>query len=204
MAGLLLVVAAGVVGAVPFGYLIGRAAGIDVRRVGSGNIGAGNLLRTVGRSAALATLLLDAGKGALPVALARWVGLPPEWQAAAAAAAVLGHVYTPFLGFRGGKGVATTLGSLAVASPWVAAASVGVWLVVAVAFRLASLAALVAAVLLPALTWWLDRRAGFVPLSLLLAALVVWRHRGNIARLLRGTEPRIGHRVSVAHPPPPA
>jgi glycerol-3-phosphate acyltransferase PlsY len=191
-------------GAVPFGFLIGRAAGIDVRRVGSGNIGAANLLRAVGRSAALLTLLLDVGKGALPVALARGAGLAPEWQAAVVAAAVLGHIYTPFLRFRGGKGVATTLGALAVATWPVAAASTAVWLATAVLFRYTSLAALVAAALLPGLAWWLDRRGAFVALAAALALLLVWRHRQNIDRLLRGTEPRIGQRVATASQAPPA
>ena len=204
MEGALLVVAAFLAGAVPFGYLIGQASGIDVRRVGSGNIGAANLLRSVGRSAALLTLLLDAGKGAAPVAVARWAGLAAEWQAAAAAAAVLGHSYTPFLKFRGGKGVATTLGALAVGSWPVASAAVAIWLATAALFRFTSLAALVAAVLLPGLSWWLDGRAAFVALTLALAALLVWRHRENIARLRRGTEPRIGQRMAAVPQRPAA
>ena len=204
MGGPAFVVAGFALGAVPFGFLIGRASGIDVRRVGSGNIGAANLLRSVGRSAALLTLLLDILKGAFPVALARWAGLAPEWQAAVAAAAVLGHIYTPFLRFRGGKGVATTLGALAVATWPVAAASTAVWLATAVLFRYTSLAALVAAALLPGLAWWLDRRGAFVALAAALALLLVWRHRQNIDRLLRGTEPRIGQRVATASQAPPA
>lgn len=204
MGGPSLVAAAFLLGAVPFGYLLGRAAGIDVRRVGSGNIGAANLLRSVGRSAAAFTLLLDAGKGAIPVALARWAGLAPEWQAAVAGAAVLGHIYTPFLGFRGGKGVATTLGALVVGSWPVALAALAIWLVTAALFRFTSLAALVAAILLPVLSWWLDGRPAFGALAVGLAALLVWRHRENIARLRRGTEPRIGQRVAAAPQQPSA
>ena len=198
MAGPLLAFGAFLLGAVPFGYLIGRTAGVDVRRVGSGNIGTANLLRAVGRGAAALTLALDAGKGAAPVAAARWAGLSSEWLAAVVAAAVLGHVYTPFLRFRGGKGVATTLGGLAAASGPVALAGAAVWLATAAAFRFTSLAALVASALLPALAWWLDGRPAFVALGVFLAALVAWRHRENIARLWRGTEPRIGHRVAAA------
>ena len=204
MGGPAFVVAGFVLGAVPFGFLIGRASGIDVRRVGSGNIGAANLLRSVGRSAALLTLLLDIGKGALPVSLARGAGLAPEWQAAVVAAAVLGHIYTPLLRFRGGKGVATTLGALAVATWPVAAASTAVWLATAALFRFTSLAALVAAALLPGLAWWLDGRGAFVTLGVALALLLVWRHRQNIGRLLRGTEPRIGQRVATASQGPSA
>lgn len=195
MAGPLLSLGAFLLGAVPFGYLVGRAAGVDVRRVGSGNIGTANLLRAVGRGAAALTLALDAGKGAAPVAVGRWAGLSPEWLAVVAAAAVLGHVFTPFLWFRGGKGVATALGGLAAACGPVALAAVAVWLATAAAFRFTSLAALVTAALLPALAWWLDGRPAFVALGVVLAALVVWRHRENIRRLRRGTEPRIGHRV---------
>ncbi|HYA51481.1 MAG TPA: glycerol-3-phosphate acyltransferase [Streptosporangiaceae bacterium] len=169
MGGPAFVVAGFALGAVPFGFLIGRASGIDVRRVGSGNIGAANLLRSVGRSAALLTLLLDIAKGALPVALARGAGLAPEWQAAV-----------------------------------VAAASTGVWLATAALFRFTSLAALVAAALLPGLAWWLDGRRAFVTLAVALALLLVWRHRQNIERLLRGTEPRIGQRVATASQGPSA
>jgi len=194
-AGALLTAAAFLAGALPFGYLVGRAAGVDVRRAGSGNIGAANLVRTVGWAAGVLTLVLDVAKGALPVAAARWGGAPPEWVAAVAGAAVLGHIYTPFLGFRGGKGVATTLGALVVASPRAAAAAMAVWVAMVALFRFTSLAALVSAGLLPALAWWLDGRPAMVALALALAILVLWRHRANIERLRRGTEPRIGRRA---------
>jgi acyl phosphate:glycerol-3-phosphate acyltransferase len=195
VAGPILVASAFLSGAVPFGYLIGRAAGVDVRRTGSGNIGTANLVRTVGWPAGLLTLLLDVAKGAVPVAVARWAAAPPEWLAAVAGATVLGHIFTPFLRFRGGKGVATTLGALAAASPPTAAAAVGVWVAVAALFRFTSLAALAVAGLLPPLAWWLDGRPALVALGVALAALVVWRHRENIGRLRRGTEPRLGRRA---------
>ncbi len=201
MAGPLLVLAAFLLGAVPFGYLLGRAAGVDVRRLGSGNIGAANLVRTVGWLAGVLTLLLDVAKGAAPAALARGVEVPAGWLAAVVTAAVLGHIYTPFLGFRGGKGVATTLGALAVASPPMAAAAVAVWVTMVALLHFTSLAALVAAVLLPVFAWWLDGRTAFVVLGAGLGALVVWRHRQNIDRLRRGTEPRLGHRAAAASPP---
>ena len=200
-AGPLLVLAAFLLGAVPFGYLVGRAAGVDVRRVGSGNIGTANLVRTVGWPAGVLTLLLDSAKGAAPAAVARGVGVSPEWLAAVVAAAVLGHMYTPFLGFRGGKGVATALGGLAAGSPPVAAAALAVWAAMLALFRFTSLAALAAALLLPAFAWWLDGRTAFVILGAGLGALVVWRHRQNIDRLRRGTEPRLGHRAAAASLP---
>ena len=191
----LLVLVAFLLGAVPFGYLVGRAAGVDVRRAGSGNIGAANLVRTVGWPAGMLTLILDVGKGAAPVVAARWAAVPAEWLAAVVGSAVLGHIYTPFLGFRGGKGVATALGALAVASPRAAGAAIAAWLVTVALFRFTSLAALVSALLLPAFAWWLDGRPPMVALALALAALVLWRHRANIDRLRRGTEPRIGQRA---------
>jgi glycerol-3-phosphate acyltransferase PlsY len=200
VAGALLVVAAFLLGAVPSGYLIGRASGVDVRRAGSGNIGAANLVRTVGWPAGVLTLLLDVAKGAAPAAVARGVGVSAEWLAAVVAAAVLGHIYTPFLGFRGGKGVATTLGALVVASAPMAAAAVAVWVAMVALFRFTSLAALIAAVLLPVFAWWLDGRTAFVVLGAGLGALVVWRHRQNIHRLRRGTEPRLGHRAAAMPP----
>lgn len=204
MVGPSLAAAAFLLGAVPFGYLIGRAAGVDVRRAGSGNIGTANLVRTVGWAAGLFTLLLDAGKGAAPVALARWAGLSPEWLAAVLGAAVLGHIYTPFLSFRGGKGVATALGGVLAGSWPVGSAAVAIWLGMVLAFRFTSLAALVVALLLPALSWWLDGRPAFVALAAGLAALLLWSHRGNIVRLRRGTEPRIGQRAAAAPQRPSA
>ena len=194
MAGPALLVAAFLLGAVPFGYLIGRAVGVDVRRVGSGNIGAGNLLRSVGRWAAVCTLLLDAGKGALPAAAARGAGLSPEWLAAVVAAAVLGHVYTPFLRFRGGKGVATGLGVVLAALPAVGLTAVLVWLLTALCFRYSSLAALVAAGSLPVATAAWEGRGPLLALVLALAAITVVRHHENIRRLWRGEEQKIGQR----------
>ncbi len=185
-------------GAVPFGLVLTRLAGLgDIRAIGSGNIGATNVLRTGRKDLALATLLLDSGKGAIAAlavrALVGWdeVGaLPPL---VAGVAAVIGHNYPVWLGFRGGKGVATTLGVLlATAWPVGALACLG-WLVTAAAFRFSSLAALAALTLAPALALAPGlatpiHAAGFA----LLAALAWWRHRDNIRRLMSGTESRIG------------
>ncbi|MDP1669292.1 glycerol-3-phosphate 1-O-acyltransferase PlsY [Phaeovulum sp.] len=178
-------------GAIPFGVVITWALGLaDPRSIGSGNIGATNVLRTGNKGAALATLLLDGGKGAAAVLIARAL-YPEDAVQLAAAAAFLGHLYPVWLGFKGGKGVATFLGiSLALAWP-VGVSVCAVWLVMALGSRISSLAALVAAATSVTFAWIYDR-PDVMMLCAVLAALVFWRHRANIARLAAGTEPRIG------------
>jgi acyl phosphate:glycerol-3-phosphate acyltransferase len=180
-------------GSVPFGVLVTRAMGLgDVRAIGSGNIGATNVLRTGSKGAALATLLLDGGKGALAVLLARTVA-PEDAAQLAGFAAFLGHCFPVWLGFRGGKGVATFLGLLLAAAWPVGLAACATWAATAALLRISSLSALVAAVLSPLWAVLLGR-GDIVALTLALAALILVRHRANIARLLSGTEPRIGRR----------
>ena len=191
--------AAYLLGAVPFGLLIARArAGVDLRQVGSGNIGATNVLRAVGKGAAALTLLLDMAKGALAVGIARALGASTVGVALAAVAAVLGHVFPVFLRFRGGKGVATTLGVVLGAMPVVGLLLLGVWLGVAVVARYSSLAALTAMAALPGLAWLLDGRVPLVVASGALAVLAIARHHENISRLWRGTEGKIGQRAKTA------
>jgi glycerol-3-phosphate acyltransferase PlsY len=181
-------------GAIPFGLLLTRLAGLgDIRAIGSGNIGATNVLRTGRRGLAAATLLLDAAKGAAAVLLVRgWLapGVPAAmWLAALGA--VIGHVFPLWLRFRGGKGVATALGVL-LAACWPAGAlACLIWLLVAVIGRRSSLAALIAVAASPLLVFVFAGPVALAP-SLAIAALIVWRHRANIARLRAGTEPRIG------------
>lgn len=177
-------------GSVPFGLLLTRLAGLgDIRRVGSGNIGATNVLRTGHKGLAALTLLLDAAKGAAVVLLmARW-GEP--FALIAALFAVIGHDFPLWLRFRGGKGVATTLGVLAALAWPVGLLASAVWLAVAVLFRYSSLAALAAFAVSPLLMlWWAGMPAAIV--ALLLAFLGIARHHANIRRLWRGEEPRIG------------
>jgi len=178
-------------GSIPFGVLITRAMGLgDLRSIGSGNIGATNVLRTGNKRAALATLLLDGGKGAVAVLVARAVAGEPA-ALVAALGAFLGHLFPVWLGFRGGKGVATFLGiMLALAWPAGIAACL-TWLAVAGLFRFSSLAALVAAASAP-LWLALFGRPDAIWLAVALALLVFVRHHANIRRLLAGTEPRIG------------
>ena len=180
-------------GSIPFGLLLTRALGLgDVRSIGSGNIGATNVLRTGRKGLALATLLFDLAKGALPTFLAHhWLG--PDMAVVAGAGAIVGHCFPVWLGFRGGKGVATFLGTLlAVAWP-LGLAACATWAATAAVFRISSASALVAAVLSPLWATLLGRPDAAL-LCLALAALILWRHGANIARLLQGTEPRIGRR----------
>jgi len=182
-------------GAVPFGLLLTRLAGLgDVRKIGSGNIGATNVLRTGRKGLAAATLLLDGGKGALAVlAVGRDWGFVQLLDAGliAGIAAVLGHNFPVWLRFRGGKGVATTLGVLLGAWWPVGLGACATWLVVAAIFRYSSLAALVALVAAPvyAMIAWATPVAFAAGI---LALLSIFRHRANVGRLIRGTEPKIG------------
>lgn len=178
-------------GSVPFGVLVTKVLGLgDLRKIGSGNIGATNVLRTGNKGAALATLLLDGGKGAAAVLLARAV-LGEDAAQIAGLAAFLGHLYPVWLGFKGGKGVATFLGILLALAWPVGAAACLTWFATAVISRISSLSALVAAAL--AAVWAaLLGHGDIVWLTVVLATLVFWRHWANIERLKAGTEPRIG------------
>ncbi|SFB00047.1 acyl-phosphate glycerol-3-phosphate acyltransferase [Poseidonocella pacifica] len=180
-------------GSIPFGMLITRAMNLgDLRKVGSGNIGATNVLRTGSKGAAAATLLLDGGKAALAVMLARAMAGPDAAQLAGLAA-FLGHCFPVWLRFRGGKGVATFLGLwLALAWP-VGLACCAIWLLSAVVFRISSLAALIASASSVIFIGLFGPGNG-IALALVTIALLYWRHRENIARLISGTESRIGQK----------
>ena len=178
-------------GSIPFGLILTRLAGTaDIRSIGSGNIGATNVLRTGRKGLAAATLLGDALKGTLAVVVVEHFG-GRELALLAAAGAFLGHLFPVWLGFKGGKGVATYIGLL-LALAWPAAlAFCGIWLVVAALTRYSSLAALVASAASPVLLWGVGRTPEATLFALL--TLLTWlMHRGNIARLLRGTEGKIG------------
>ena len=180
-------------GSIPFGLVIARALGLgDLRKIGSGNIGATNVLRTGNKPAALATLLLDSGKGAIAVLLARWLA-GPDAALVAGAAAFLGHLFPVWLGFKGGKGVATFLGTVLALDWRLGLIACGLWLLTAAAGRISSLSALAAAALTPALAWWLDGPRMAVVTGFM-AVLIFIRHHANIGRILAGTEPRIGRK----------
>ncbi|MBR1836261.1 MAG: glycerol-3-phosphate 1-O-acyltransferase PlsY [Kiritimatiellae bacterium] len=179
-------------GSVPFGYLAGRLRGVDIRKVGSGNIGATNVWRTLGRGPGAAVFLLDALKGALAASL-----FPsPAAALSGAVGAMLGHSFPVFLGFKGGKGVATGLGVAVGLVPHSAALGLAVWIAVFLCSRYVSLASVAAAAAVGAAPWFLDRggdgcgRIAVCAAVSALAALVVLKHRGNMVRLVRGTENR--------------
>ena len=181
-------------GSIPFGIVITRALGLgDLRQIGSGNIGATNVLRTGNKPAALATLLLDSGKGAIAVLLAR-VLAGEDAALIAGAAAFLGHLYPVWLGFKGGKGVATFLGTVLALDWRLGLAACAIWLLTALVTRISSLSALVAAALSPVVALWLDGPRLALVLAFM-AVLIFIRHRANIARIRTGTEPRIGKKT---------
>ena len=197
-------------GSVPFAIVISRLMGLqDPRSFGSGNPGATNVLRTGNKKAAVLTLLGDAAKGWVAVVLAAYVsqtyGFPVAVLAACAVAAFLGHVYSCFLKFKGGKGVATALGVLLALEPWLALAVAGSWLIVAYAGRYSSLASITAAALAPLyyvmggnVIWRMHPSIAFA--ILVVAALVLYRHKQNISRLLQGKESRIGGNKPESRP----
>ena len=195
-----LAVAGYVVGSMPWGYWLVRIfRGEDIRTQGSGNIGATNVLRTAGRLPALLTLLLDIAKGYAAV----WVGGrladgEPGPTAACALAAVVGNCWSVFLGFRGGKGVATGLGALLGIVRWAVVPAIPVWLAVALTTRYVSLGSILGAVCVPLGALLLGYPRPFVLASLVVSALIIARHRENVTRLLAGTERKLGERRSTA------
>jgi len=178
-------------GSIPFGVVLTRVAGVgDIRQVGSGNIGATNVLRTGRKGLAAATLVADVLKGTVAALLMGWLW-GPNAALLAALGAFLGHLYPVWLGFKGGKGVATFLGCIIGLKPLAALAFAAVWLGLAALLRYSSLSALAASAATPAVLWLLGERQ-MAELFGLLAILLWWRHRDNIRRLLSGTETRIG------------
>jgi acyl phosphate:glycerol-3-phosphate acyltransferase len=184
-------------GSIPFGLLLTRLAGLgDVRSIGSGNIGATNVLRTGRKGLAAATLLLDAAKGAAAVLIVRilWPDLP-ILQPLAGITAFLGHLYPVWLGFRGGKGVATLIGVVAALHWPIALVVASVWILALLLTRYSSVGGMAAAVAAP-IAAFLTGRVDLVLLFAGMALLVLWKHRANIARLVAGTEPRVGRGTS--------
>lgn len=183
-------------GAVPFGLVLTRTAGLgDIRKIGSGNIGATNVLRTGRKDLALATLILDSGKGAIAVTVVGLAAIARAdrelLMAVAAAAAFLGHCFPVYLMFKGGKGVATFLGTILALGFSVGLIACGIWLVTALISRISSLSALVAAAVTPFL-FLVNGKWAFFIAALFMSALIFFRHRANIMRIANGTEPRIG------------
>ncbi len=185
------------IGAIPTSFLVMRTLrGIDLRRVGSGNLGATNLYRSLGWRYAIPVALFDMGKGALPVlVLGPWAGLGYSARILLGLVAVAGHVFSVFLSFRGGKGVATGGGVVLGLVPGAFGVALLVWAIIVKVSGYVSLASIGAALMLPVATWFLaPERRNLVPWLLLLGILVVWLHRANIKRLVKGTESRFGRR----------
>jgi glycerol-3-phosphate acyltransferase PlsY len=201
---LLATVAAYLLGSLSFAVIVSRVMGLsDPRTYGSKNPGATNVLRSGSKAAAAVTLLFDAAKGWLPVALVRWFGAPYGLEEGTMAlvglAAFLGHLWPVFFRFQGGKGVATALGVLLGISGWLGLATLLTWVIIAVFFRYSSLASLVAAVFAPffyvlggGVAWYTDARVGLA--IAVMSGLLAWRHKENIKRLMQGKESRLGAR----------
>ena len=189
----LAVVAAFAIGSVPFGYIIGRFFyHTDIRTHGSGNIGAMNALRTLGKGGAAAVLALDAAKGFLPVLLALHAGWGPTAAALVAAATVLGHCFSPWLGWKGGKGVATSLGAL-FALAWPAALfAMALWMVGAAVSKYSSVGSMLASVGAPLALWYATHSAVVTGYGIFAAILIIYAHRENLVRLREGRENSIG------------
>lgn len=190
-------------GSIPFGYLAGRIAGIDIRKAGSGNVGATNVVRVLGKKYGYPVFALDVlkGFGAVMMSMLIAPGQPSEWNSPeilgilAAMSSVFGHLYPPWLKFNGGKGVATSAGALLALTPAATLTGVAIWIIVFGLTRYVSLASITAAVSLPIVILVIrshDQNSAkpLVYASVCVAAVVIWRHRSNLSRLMRGTEPR--------------
>ncbi len=186
-------------GSFPSGYLAGRIAkGIDIRSLGSGSTGATNVLRHIGKRAAIAVFLLDVFKGVLSILLAKYFLLNDSWQVAVGLSTLIGHIWPAWLNWKGGKAVATGLGVFLGISWQVGIATLGIFIIIITLFRIVSLASVIAALALPLIMYLSFKTTSislpFLVISLLAMFLVVWRHRENIVRLIKGKEPRIGQR----------
>lgn len=186
----LLVAAAYLVGSIPTGLLLGKFYGVDVRKEGSGNIGATNLYRTIGRKVGIITLIGDCLKGVIPVLAVKFSALPSEYAAWVGLSAFCGHVFSLFLKFKGGKGVATALGVFLALAPMAVGVAVAVFAVLMFAWRYVSLGSICAAAVMPVAVTLLGGSRTLVTVTFLIAAIVIIRHLENIRRLISGTENR--------------
>ncbi|WP_198419559.1 glycerol-3-phosphate 1-O-acyltransferase PlsY [Geomonas oryzae] len=185
---IVLLIGAYLLGSVPTGLLLARSMGINIRECGSGNIGATNVYRTAGKKLGIMTLLGDCLKGLIPVLAAKALGLPPVWVAGVGLAAFLGHVYTVFLRFKGGKGVATALGVLLGTAPLAVLLGILVFAAVLYKWRYVSLASISAAAVIPVLAWATCATREVTGMAFVIAVIVILKHHENIARLRAGTE----------------
>jgi len=189
-----LILCAFLLGSIPFGVVVAKIYGVNLKKVGSGNIGATNVLRAMGKGPALLTLVGDVLKGSLAVVIGRFFFHGPSLEGIIGLSAIVGHNFSLFLRFKGGKGVATSIGVLLIYSPKVGVLTVILWLMVILITRYSSLAAIVSFGVLPLGIYILDYSQGKLIISILIAFLLIFRHTDNIKRLLEGTELKIGKR----------
>jgi len=182
-------------GSVPFAFMLARRAGIDVRVTGSGNVGAANVLRTTRTSLGVTVMALDMAKGAFAVLLAHAAAVSATTMAATGAAAIVGHIYPVWLRFHGGKGIAVAAGVFAILAPLATLIAVAVFLVTVAATRLVSLGSVAATLALPPAAWWSGAPVPVLVAAAGTGALILFRHRANLRRLVAGTERRMGERV---------
>lgn len=194
----LIVVLGYLIGSIPFALVLARHRGLDLRKVGSGNLGAANVLRASGATAGVMVAVLDIGKGAITVVMAGQLSDGPAVPALAGLAAIVGHIYPIWLRFRGGKGVATACGVFAVLTPLAAAPAFAAFIATVWITRYISLGSVVASVVLPLLAYATGSPSPILAAALVASILVVFRHRSNLARVASGTEPRITARVAPA------
>lgn len=187
----LVLVVAYLLGSIPFAYLAGRLNGVDLRTVGSGNLGATNVFRTLGRTVGIVVMVLDIAKGAAAVLIAQWVVGGPWWPIAAGALAIIGHVFPVWTGFKGGKGVAVGAGALVGLVPAASGVLIVLWLLIVVLTRYVSVASIVCALAAAPLAWAFGAPWSYVGFIALAGLFVIIKHRENITRLLAGTENRI-------------
>ncbi len=187
---IIFILAAYLLGSIPTGLLLAKAFGVDIRNAGSGNIGATNVYRTLGRSVGVLTLAGDCLKGLVPVLAAKYLNLPDIWIAAVGLSAFLGHVFTVFLGFKGGKGVATALGVFLGVSPVAVLGALLVFVAVVWRWRYISLGSIIAAISLGVIVAFTNHKPELISMTVAIVALVIWKHRENIDRLKAGTESR--------------
>lgn len=195
---LLVLVGCYLLGAIPFGVLVGKVArGIDIREFGSGNIGASNVLRTLGVGPALLVFVLDTAKGTAAVVACRALKMEPWIVVMGGVLSIVGHSFSVFLRFRGGKGVATSLGMIIGLNPMIAGIAFGLWLVIVGLTRIISVGSMLAAISVPAMMFAWEKHVEYQAIAVMAATLILVKHRSNVKRLLAGTEPRIGQRVKV-------
>ncbi len=191
----LLIILSFIVGSIPVGMIIARIKGVDLKKVGSGNIGATNVLRTMGKGSAIITLIGDITKGVIPVIAGKYFIGNIAMEGIIGLSAILGHNFSIFLGFRGGKGVATSIGVLLIYSPMAAIITIALWLITVLATRYSSLGAIISFGVLPICIYLFDYSTEKLITSIMITTLLILRHTANITRLINGTETKIGMRA---------